>query len=82
MHARCASDAGTTVDAISACDTGSAHGTAAAELVIDMAPDVDLYVATWSSSVDAVETVNWMVANGVKIISASFTSGASLPTCE
>ena len=75
VHARCRTGNGTHTDAISACDTGSVHGTAAAELIVDMAPAVELYVATWSSPADAVETVNWMVANGVRIISASFTSG-------
>lgn len=75
IHARCTTGIGSFTDRLSACDTGTAHGTAAAELVADLAPGAELYIATWSSPMDTVATVRWMAANGVRVISASFTSG-------
>jgi subtilisin family serine protease len=75
VHARCATGIGAFTARLADCDTGTAHGTAAAELVADLAPKAELFVATWSSPLDTVATVRWMAANGVRVISASFTSG-------
>ena len=49
----------------------SQHGTAAAEAVTDIAPGVSLYLANPTGSADHLETVKWMAAQGVQVISNS-----------
>jgi len=52
-------------------DGGSCHGTACTEIIHDVAPDAQLYLAKTSSFVDLEEAVQWMKQVGVDIISTS-----------
>ena len=56
------------------CEVGGAHGTAVAETVIDVAPEVQLYIANTRTSGDLVDAVDWMVENGVHVINRSLGS--------
>ena len=47
------------------------HGNAVAEVIHDAAPDAELYVAHARSTADNLAAVNWMIANGVRVISRS-----------
>ncbi len=47
------------------------HGTLVAEALIDIAPEVSLYIANPYSPVDLRETVDWMIAEGVSVINYS-----------
>ena len=51
------------------------HGTAVSEAVIDIAPEVSLYVANPFSRADMQDVVQWMASEGVSVInySASYT---------
>lgn len=50
---------------------GSAHGTQVAEVVYDMAPDAELYLARIGTSLQLEQAVNDMIAAGVKVINHS-----------
>ena len=52
---------------------GSTHGSAVAESVIDIAPDVSLYIADPDSIGDLRDTVDWMISEGVSVINHSRT---------
>jgi len=52
-------------------EAGSAHGTACAEVVYDVAPGADLYLANYGTDVELGNAVDWMVAEGVDVISHS-----------
>ena len=60
--------------ALADCETNGDHGTRVAEAVIDVAPQVELYIARTSGSSDLVEAVDWMVENGVHVINRSLGS--------
>lgn len=47
------------------------HGTACAEIVVDMAPDVELYLFTIKYSLDFIDAVNYAISQDVDIISIS-----------
>ncbi len=51
--------------------TPTDHGTAVAELLHDMAPQAQLYFATVENDIDISDATNWMISNGVRIISFS-----------
>jgi len=55
-------------------EEGEVHGTACAEIIHDMAPEADLYLANvyWDS--DMIDAVNWAVEQGIDIISYSLGS--------
>ena len=57
------------------CENGVDHGTAVAELVVDMAPGAQLYIADPESPSDYRDTIRWMTAEGVRIINSSAGSG-------
>ena len=57
------------------CENGEAHGTAVAELVVDMAPGAQLYIADPESPIDYRDTIRWMTSQGVRILNASSASG-------
>ncbi len=77
VHARCYSSIGRFGDALSACDAGGdRHGTAVAESVADVAPEASLYISNPISRLDEIRSVEWMTAQGVRIINASWTSGS------
>ena len=56
------------------CEVNGSHGTAVAETVIDVAPEVQLYIANARTSGDLVDAVDWMVENGVHVINRSLGS--------
>ncbi len=49
----------------------SAHGSACAEIVADMAPGVQLYLAKIQTNADLPEAVTWALSLGVDVISTS-----------
>lgn len=50
---------------------GEVHGTAVAEVVHDMAPEAQLYLVNFGTSLELSEAVDWLIAEGVHIINAS-----------
>ena len=53
------------------CEVKSNHGTAVAETVADVAPDIELYISNPHSLGDLRNAVDWMVGQGVQIINVS-----------
>ncbi len=49
----------------------SDHGTACAEVVYDIAPGADFYLVNFGTSVELGNAVDWLIAQGVDIISFS-----------
>ena len=68
---RCYTAIGTYSSTLSDCETATNRGTAVSEMLLDIAPDVTLYIANPSSSGDLHSTVAWMVAQGVDVINHS-----------
>jgi len=54
-------------------ETESAHGTACAEIVYDMAPGATMYLSKVSTVVEVNNAVNDLIADGVEIISHSMS---------
>jgi hypothetical protein len=54
-------------------DGTTQHGTACAEIVYDVAPGVQLYLAKVSTNFDLQEAVQWLESESVDIISTSLT---------
>ena len=52
---------------------GHWHGTAVAETVVDVAPDVSLYIANPNTAGDLRDTVDWMISEGVDVINQSLS---------
>ncbi len=50
------------------------HGTAVAEVVSDFTKDLDLYLAAISTAGELAEAINWLVDQGVEVISGSIGS--------
>lgn len=71
---RCYTGVGTFSENLNTCTAESSeHGTAVAETLVDLAPDVQLYLASPVSSGDLKESVDWMIAQGVRVINLSQT---------
>lgn len=51
--------------------SGTEHGTAVAEIIYDIAPRAELFFAAYSTELEEMEAVDWLVSQGVKIISHS-----------
>ena len=51
--------------------SGEVHGTACAEIVYDMAPGSDLYLVNYGTEVEMGNAVDWLIAQGVDIITHS-----------
>lgn len=49
----------------------TSHGTAIAELIYDIAPDAELYLARISTNIDLKEAVYWLIRHEVDIVSTS-----------
>ena len=62
-----------------ATNTGFAHGVAVAEIVKDMAPGAELYVASVATVSDLSAAIDWFQANGVTIMSRSLGSAYDGP---
>ena len=58
---------------ISDCENKQDHGTAVAETLIDMAPDVTLYLAQPNTNFRMRKTVDWMISEGVSVINYSMS---------
>ena len=69
--ARCYTDIGMFTQALADCEVDGDYGTRLAESVIDIAPVVSLYIANPVSRGDLQATVDWMVSQGVSVISYS-----------
>ncbi|TMG02509.1 MAG: hypothetical protein E6I03_05830 [Chloroflexi bacterium] len=57
---------------------GEQHGTGVAEIVHDMAPGAQMYLANFDTEVELANASQWLTAQGVTVINASwgyFTSG-------
>jgi subtilisin family serine protease len=52
-------------------DGTSEHGTACVEVIYDIAPDADIYLAKIATDVDLEEAVDWLLTQQVDIISTS-----------
>jgi Subtilase family len=50
---------------------GDRHGVAVAEIVKDMAPGAELFLATTADTTETQSAIDWFVANGVHIITRS-----------
>lgn len=50
---------------------GEEHGLACAEIVHDMAPDASLYLVNFDTDVEEAAAVDWLVQQGVQVISYS-----------
>ena len=72
VHARCYTFLGQHTQDLEDCGT-STHGTAVAESVMDIAPEVSLYIADPQSPGDLRDTVEWMIEEGVSVINHSRT---------
>ncbi|MFB6285735.1 MAG: S8 family serine peptidase [Candidatus Bipolaricaulia bacterium] len=53
-------------------DAGQVHGRAVAEIIHDIAPGAELYLANFNTGVEMESAVNWMIDNGVDVINTSF----------
>ena len=53
------------------CEVDGHHGTAVAETIIDVAPEVQLYIARPRTFGDLEDAVDWMVENEVNVINQS-----------
>jgi len=74
--ARCYTTIGQFTANLSDCaNDGETHGTAIAETIADMAPGATLYVADPSTPLEELQAVDWLIANGVRIVNASYGSG-------
>ena len=72
VAARCYSDIGVHTASLSDCENdGDAHGTAVAEALLDIAPEVTLYVADPPTNGDLASAVDWMADQGVRVINYS-----------
>lgn len=50
---------------------GETHGTACAELVYDVAPEAEIYIANAGTPAELSQAVDWMIDEGVEVISHS-----------
>ena len=76
VHARCYTDIGTFTANLSDCEEDEDgdeedHGTAVAEAILDIAPDVALYISNAPSRADLRAATDWMIAQGVQVINHS-----------
>ena len=60
-----------TSDHLSDCKDDGHHGTAVAEAILDIAPNVTLYLANPQTKGDVHVAVDWMIANNVDVINYS-----------
>ena len=70
VQARCYTEVGVFTSNLADCGN-SKHGTATAENIMDIAPDVSLYIARGRSPGDFRDIVNWMISEGVSVINRS-----------
>ena len=74
VRARCYTDMGRPSANLADCETGVAddiHGTPVAESLVDIAPQVDLYIGHPVSPGDLQAISDWMISEGVSVINHS-----------
>ncbi len=71
VQRRCYSSLGAHSDNLEDCERRTDHGTRVAESLIDIAPDVTLYIADPPTRSDLKNTVDWMISEGVSVINFS-----------
>ena len=71
VRARCYTEVGRHTSNLRDCEVGGVHGTAVAESLVDIAPEVQLYITQPASQADAQSAVDWMLAEGVDVINQS-----------
>ncbi len=76
---RCYTGVGEYTENLADCEVDSLHGTAVAETVMDIAPQVSLYITNAPSWGDQREAAAWMVREGVSVINRSQSSGFDGP---
>ncbi|MDA1279163.1 MAG: Ig-like domain-containing protein [Chloroflexi bacterium] len=68
---RCYTSMGVFTSNLSDCEVDTEHGTAVAEAVDDIAPEVELYISNPVTRGDLLATAAWMATEGVQIINYS-----------
>jgi len=58
----------------------SAHGTAVAEIIYDLAPGATLYLAEAQSMTEVAQAVDWLISQGVDIINMSLNAPFAPPS--
>ncbi len=58
----------------------TAHGTAVAEIVYDLAPKATLYLAEATTMAEVAQAVDWLIAQGVHIINMSLNAPFAPPS--
>ena len=71
VTARCYTDLGVFTSNLADCENGRPHGTAVSETLLDIAPDVTLYIANPRTKGDLRPTVDWLVEQDVDVINMS-----------
>ena len=72
VEARCyPQDSDSPTGEISDCEWDSDHGTAVSEAVLDISPDVSLYIANVDSNGDVHSAVTWMIEQDVDVVNHS-----------
>ena len=79
VQARCYTDIGIFTEDPADCEGASEHGTWVAETLIDIAPEVTVYIANPQSKGDLQATVDWMVSERVSVINHSVGWGFDGP---
>ena len=85
VQARCYASVGNFTTNLSDCISTSSpersrrHGTAVTEALFDIAPQADYYISDAGSYRDLLNTVNWMVSQGVDVINMSLAWGFDGP---
>ena len=76
VQARCYVGIGVFTENLADCESaffGDSHGTNVAETVMDIAPEASLYIASPLSAGDLQDATDWMVSQGVSVISHSIS---------
>lgn len=71
ITARCYQSIGMASANMEDCETGSAHGSSVAESLVDIAPDVSLYISNPNSLGDFRNSVRWLIEQDVDVINYS-----------
>ena len=79
VQARCYTDVGQQTRNLSDCGNGDTHGTEVSESVMDIAPEVSLYISDPQSKADLRDAVDWMIEEGVSVINHSALWGFDGP---
>ena len=71
VTARCYTDIGVFTSSLADCETDGTHGTVVSETLLDIAPDVTLYIANPITEGDLRPTVDWLIEQDVDVINMS-----------